>query len=126
MVRTVFRPEPTKSVEGAAVFLATTAPEVVGASLREHLEDEHKCRVVGISHALSDRAKLEEDLEGLKEADTLMTEVKAAGIDVATRRALEGGLDVVFVDNIPVGTESDDPATMALDAAELAKRRFGG
>lgn len=126
VVRTVFRPEPTESVEGAAVFLATTAPEVVGASLREHLEDEHKCRVVGISHALSDRSKLETDLDGLKEADTLMTEVKAAGIDVATRRALEAGLNVVFVDNIPVGTEEDDPAAMALDAAELAIGRFGG
>lgn len=126
VVRTVFRPEPTRSVEGAAIFLATTAPEAVGASLREHLEDGYKCRVVGISHALSDRAKLEEDLEGMKEADTLMTEVKAAGIDVATRRALDAGLDVVFLDNIPVGTENDDPAAMALDAAELAIRRFGG
>lgn len=124
VVRTVFRPEPTKPVEGAAVFLATTAPEAVGESLRKHLEDEHKCRVVGISHALSDRAKLEQDLTGLKEADTLLSEVKAAGIDVATRRALDEGLDVVYVDNIPVGTDEDDPRAMALVAAELALRRF--
>lgn len=126
VVRTVFRPVPTRSVEGAAVFLATTAPEAVGDSLREHLEDEHGCRVVGISHALSDRAKLEKDLEGLKEADTLLSEVKAAGIDVATRRALDEGLDAVFVDNVPVGTENDDPAAMAVEAAELASRRFDG
>jgi cyclic 2,3-diphosphoglycerate synthetase len=126
VVRTVFRSVPTRSVEGAAVFLATTAPEAVGDSLREHLEDEHGCRVVGISHALSDRAKLEKDLEGLKEADTLLSEVKAAGIDVATRRALDEGLDVVFVDNVPVGTENDDPTTMAVEAAELATRRFDG
>lgn len=126
VVRTVFRPEPTKPVDGAAVFLATTAPEAVGDSLREHLEDEHRCRVVGISHALSDRAKLEKDLTGLKEADTLLTEVKAAGIDVATRRALEAGMRVVYMDNIPVGVEEDDPAAMALGAAETAMRRFGG
>lgn len=126
VVRTVFRSVPTRSVEGAAVFLATTAPEAVGDSLREHLENEHGCRVVGISHALSDRAKLEKDLEGLKEADTLLSEVKAAGIDVATRRALDEGLDVVFVDNHPVGTENDDPAAMAVEAAELASRRFDG
>jgi cyclic 2,3-diphosphoglycerate synthetase len=126
VVRTVFRPEPTEPVAGREVFLATTAPEEVGDSLRKHLEDEHKCRVVGISHALSDRAKLEKDLTGLKEADTLITEVKAAGIDVATRRALDEGLNVVYMDNVPVGAENDDPQAMAIAAAELAIGRFGG
>lgn len=126
VVRTVFRPEPTEPVDGRSVFLATTAPEAVGASLRKHLEDEHKCRVVGISHALSDRAELEKDLKGLKEADTLVTEIKAAGIDVATRRALDAGLDVIYMDNVPVGTGEDDPAAMALAAATLAKERFDG
>jgi cyclic 2,3-diphosphoglycerate synthetase len=126
VVRTVFRPEPTKPVDGRSVFLATTAPEAVGDSLRRHLEDEHKCRVVGISHALSDRAQLEKDLTGLKEADTLLTEIKAAGIDVATRRALDAGLDVIYMDNVPVGTGNDDPAAMALRAADLAKDRFDG
>jgi cyclic 2,3-diphosphoglycerate synthetase len=126
VVRTVFRPEPTKPVAGRDVFVATTAPEEVGDSLRKHLEDEHKCRVVGISHALSDRAKLEKDLSGLKEADTLLTEVKAAGIDVATRRALEAGLAVVYMDNVPVGAEADDPQAMAIAAADLATERFDG
>ena len=124
VVRTVFRPEPTKPVTDRQVFLATTAPEVVGDSLREHLEDRHKCRVVGISHALSDRTRLEKDLAGLKEADTLLTEIKAAGIDVAARRALDEGLDVVFLDNVPIGVEDDDPRAMAVAAAELAEARF--
>jgi cyclic 2,3-diphosphoglycerate synthetase len=126
VVRTVFRPEPTKPVAGRHVFLATTAPEAVGDSLRKHLEDEHKCRVVGISHALSDRAQLTKDLTGLKEADTLLTEIKAAGIDVASRRALEEGLDVVFLDNVPIGVEDDDPVTTAIRAADLAEARFDG
>ena len=124
VVRTVFRPEPTTPVDGATVFVATTAPEAVGNSLRKHLEDVHGCRVVGISHALSDRAKLESDLAGLKEADTLLTEIKAAGIDVATRRALEQGLDVVYMDNVPHGVEGEDPAAMAEAAAVLATKRF--
>ena len=125
VVRTVFRPEPTKPVNGAAVFVATTAPEAVGDSLRVHLEDEHGCRVVGISHSLSDRAQLEIDLEGMEEADTLLCEIKAAGIDVAARRALEKGLDVVFMDNVPVGVEGEDPSATAVRAAELAFERFG-
>lgn len=124
VVRTVFRPEPTTPVDGATVFVATTAPEAVGDSLRKHLEDVHGCRVVGISHALSDRAKLESDLAGLKEADTLLTEIKAAGIDVATRRALEQGLDVVYMDNVPQGVEGEDPAAMAEAAVVLATERF--
>jgi cyclic 2,3-diphosphoglycerate synthetase len=125
VVRTVFRPEPTRSVAGAAVFVATTAPEAVGDSLRKHLEDEHRCRVVGISHSLSDRANLEKDLAGLKEADTLVTEIKAAGIDVATRRAVEEGLEVVYMDNVPHGVEDEDPAAIATAAAALATERFG-
>ncbi|HWC13327.1 MAG TPA: 2,3-diphosphoglycerate synthetase [Actinomycetota bacterium] len=124
VVRTVFRPEPTDSVAGAAVFVATTAPEAVGESLRRYLEDIHACRVVGISHALSDRARLEEDLAGLEEADTLLCEIKAAGIDVATRAALDRQMNVVYLDNLPTGIENEDPAAIAVAAAELAIERF--
>ena len=125
VVRTVFRPEPTKPVEGAAVFVATTAPEAVGDSLRKHLEEVHKCRVVGMSHALSDRKRLEQDLSGMEEkADTLLAEIKAAAIDVASRRALAAGMNVVYLDNVPVGVEGEDPGALAGAAAELAIERF--
>ena len=126
VVRTVFRPEPTKPVEGAAVYVATTAPEAVGDSLRKHLEEVNRCRVVGMSHALSDRKRLEQDLSGMEEkADTLLVEIKAAAIDVASRHALAAGMDVVYLDNVPLGIEGEDPAAMARSAAELAIARFG-
>lgn len=32
----------------------------------------------------------------------MLTELKAAAVDVATRVAIEAGLDVVYCDNIPV------------------------
>ena len=125
VVRTVFRPEPTKPVEGAAVFVATTAPEAVGDSLRKHLEEVHKCRVVGMSHALSDRKRLEHDLSGMEDkADTLLAEIKAAAIDVASRHALGAGMDVIFIDNVPLGVEGEDPAALARAAAQLATERF--
>jgi cyclic 2,3-diphosphoglycerate synthetase len=125
VVRTVFRPEPTKSVDGARAFVATTAPEEVGDSLKEHLEKEHGCEVVGISHQLSDRAKLTKEIEKISEqADVLLCEIKASGIDVATRKALEDGLDVVYMDNVPHGIEGDDPAGAIVDLAELAVKRF--
>lgn len=125
VVRTVFRPEPTRPIEGASVFVATTAPESVGGTIRKHLEEEHGCRVVGISHALSDRAKLERELGDIEgTADTLLCEIKAAGIDVASRRAMDAGMDVVYLDNVPVGVDGEDPAALATAAAELAIERF--
>ena len=125
MVRTVFRPEPTRSVDGTKAFVATTAPEEVGGSLKEHLEKEHGCRVVGISHSLSDRAKLTKEIEKISEqADVLLCEIKASAIDVATRKALDSGLDVVYMDNVPHGIEGDDPAAAIEAVAELALERF--
>jgi cyclic 2,3-diphosphoglycerate synthase len=125
VVRTVFRPTPTRSVEGADAFVTTTAPEAAADSIRFHLEEQHGCRVVGIAHSLSDRERLEKDLGAITgNADLLLCEIKAAGIDVATRRALDAGLDVVYMDNVPVGVEGDDPAAAVVWAADLAARRF--
>jgi cyclic 2,3-diphosphoglycerate synthetase len=125
VVRTVFRPTPTRSVDGARVFVTTTAPEVVGGSIKSHLEDEHGCEVVGISHSLSDRQKLQEELRGLGDrADVLLCEIKAAGIDVATRTALEEGLEVAYMDNVPHGIDGDDPAELIEEAGNMATTRF--
>jgi cyclic 2,3-diphosphoglycerate synthetase len=125
VVRTVFRPSPTRSVRGADVCVATTAPEAVGDSMKRHLEEQHGCRVVGISHSLSKRTELERDLGTMmKGADILLCEIKAAGIDVATRRAVDAGLDVVYMDNELVGARGDDPAAALTRAARLAMSRF--
>ena len=125
VVRTVFRPEPTRPVDGAKAFVATTAPADVGDSLKEHLEKEHGCEVVGMSHQLSDRAKLTKEIEKISEqADVLLCEIKASGVDVATRKALDEGLDVVYMDNVPHGIDGDDPAGSIAEVADLAIERF--
>jgi cyclic 2,3-diphosphoglycerate synthase len=125
VVRTVFRPQPTRSVSGARVFVATTAPEKAGPSIKKHLESEHGCEVVGISHSLSDRERLEGELEGIKDkAEVMLCEIKAAAIDVATRRALDKGLDVIYMDNVPMGVAGDDPDEIVSWAAEQARERF--
>ncbi len=125
VVRTVFRPTPTRSVDGSKAFVATTAPEEVGESLKRHLEREHGCEVVGMTHQLSDRSRLVEEIEKISDtADLLLCEIKAAGIDVATRKALDEGLDVVYMDNVPRGIEGDDPAAAIEQLATLAEKRF--
>lgn len=125
VIRTVFRPAPTRSIEGHKVFVATTAPKAASRSITHHLEREHGCKVVGMTHSLSDRSKLEEEIADVKkEADILLCEIKAAGIDVATRSALACGLDVVYMDNVPVGVDGDDPADAVRCAGDLAVARF--
>ena len=60
-----------------------------------------------------------------KGADVLLCEIKAAGIDVATRWGLQQGMEVVYVDNTPKGIEGDDPGDAIEWAASLAHARFG-
>lgn len=125
-VRTVFRPKPTRSIKGAKVYVTTTAPEVAAGSIASHLEQTQGCEVIGISHHLSDRARLEADLNELGgRADVLLCEIKAAAVDVATRRGLDAGLQVVYMDNEPVGVGGDDPASAITDLARLADERYG-
>lgn len=107
-LRTVFRPVPVAPVGGRAAFVATTAPEHAGPAIRRHLEEAHGARVIGISHRLADRPGLTRDLsqaEGTYEV--LLTELKAAAIDVAARVARDAGADVVFFDNVPEAVEGD-------------------
>jgi cyclic 2,3-diphosphoglycerate synthetase len=112
-VVTDFQPVPLRDVRGRAVYFTTTAPEEVAARQVAHLESTFGCRVVGFSTHLADRGALAEDLERTDPYDMLLTELKAAAVDVAAERARARGAEVVFVDNRPV-TVSDGPDLPAL------------
>lgn len=103
VIRTVFRPRPLSRVSERRVFYCCTAPLDAGAVISRHLEEAHGCEVVGMSHALADRAKLEEDLSAAPAYDTLLTELKAGAVDVAVRTAAGAGKEIVFADNELVG-----------------------
>ena len=107
VVVTEFRPEPLEDVGGRTVYLATTAPRSVGPELASHLEERFRCTVVGVTHELSDRAKLDRDLDAAPEYEVLLTELKAAAVDVAAERARERGAAVVFADNRAETLEGD-------------------
>jgi cyclic 2,3-diphosphoglycerate synthetase len=126
IVRTVFRPTPTQPVEGKKAFVATTAPRDAADRITEHLEEEHGCEVVGISHSLSDRGRLEKEIAKIADtAEVLLVEIKAAGIDVATKKAIDEGLEVVYMDNVPHSIDEDDPAALVQWAGDLARERYG-
>ena len=99
----VFRPLPLGTIQGKKVALTTTAPPaVLNTTIVPYLEEHFDCTVVGSSPHLSNRPQLRKDLEEiLPSADTLLTEVKASAIDVATRVAFKKGLDIVYMDNVP-------------------------
>jgi cyclic 2,3-diphosphoglycerate synthase len=130
VLHTVLRPWPLASIAQRSVFFATTAPEPVAARAAAHLESRHGATVVGWTSNLSHRARLAEDLGRLAGADVLVTELKAAAVDVATRAALERGMEVVYCDNRPEPVDrgrGDDHEfdDTVLRVADLAVQRFG-
>ena len=100
--------------------------------------------MVSISSRLADRAGLEEDLAAAPHFDVLLTELKAAAVDVAARRALATGAEVVFVANRPraaggdgdlddllreglvadAGTGVETPGTLQLSENRQTRRPF--
>jgi cyclic 2,3-diphosphoglycerate synthetase len=123
-VVTDFVPVPLSDVGGRDAFLATTAPGAVAARQAQHLEATYGCRVVGWSARLADRAGLAADLDAARPFEVLLTELKAAAVDVASEHALARGADVVVVDNRAEVVEgSTDLGTALLETIELARAR---
>lgn len=126
VIPTVFRPQPVDSVKGRNVLYATTAPESVQHLLKDYLEEHYDCNVVAISSHLSNRPLLQKDIEeNIDKVDVMLTELKAAAVDVATKDALEKGLEVVYCDNIPIAlNESDDLKKSIMDLVNDAVDDF--
>jgi cyclic 2,3-diphosphoglycerate synthetase len=130
IVKTVLRPKPLEDIQGERVLFTTTAPPAAAERIRRSLEEEHGCEVVGISHHLSNRPKLQADIAQVLEKGAptvLLTELKAAAVDVSTAMGLEAGLRVVYADNslVEVG-DSPNAAEEILEIAKLAVDRFQG
>jgi cyclic 2,3-diphosphoglycerate synthetase len=63
--------------------------------------------VVATSGNLSDRKRLVADLEEMSGVEAYLTEIKAAAVDVVTRRGSEEGKPIFYCDNDPVGEGLD-------------------
>jgi cyclic 2,3-diphosphoglycerate synthase len=133
VVPTVLRPWPLASIAQRSIFFATTAPEPVAARSAAHLESRHHATVVGWTSHLAERDRLADDLARLPAgAEVLVTELKAAAVDVATRAALERGMEVIYCDNRPEpadrkpasGEEANELDAAFVAVADLATQRF--
>ena len=117
VVHVAFRPEPLGSISGRRVFVCTTAPVGAGALLTQHLEQVYGCEVVGLTDRLSDRSVLAGELEGAPPYDVLLTEIKAAAVDVAVRHALGADKEVVFMNNAAVGSGLEEAFDRVIEKA---------
>jgi cyclic 2,3-diphosphoglycerate synthetase len=115
----VFRPRPVGNVEGLRVAYVSTAPPAVLRKLADHLQDRHGCEVVAASGNLSDRRRLAEDLDAMSGVEAYLTEIKAAAVDVVTRRGAGEGKPVFYCDNEPLG-EGIDGALLRLAREAVA------
>lgn len=101
VVNTVFRPKPLENIQNKKIILITTAAHGLKIMI-SHLENEYGCKVIKASNKLSSRKELIREIElELPKADTVVTELKAAAVDVVTRIALENNKQVVYIDNEP-------------------------
>ena len=107
VIPTVFRPRPVGEIRGMKVGYVSTAPPAVLDTLGTHLEEHYGCKVVAASGNLSDRMRLAEDLGEMSGVEAYLTEIKAAAVDVVTRRGSEEGRPVFYCDNDPVGDGLD-------------------
>lgn len=102
VVQTVFRSEPLASVNGSSVYMASTSEDSGSAESVADLQRRYGCRVVGHTPHLSHRRALADDLrQGLPGCDVLLTELKAASVDMAVEMALARKKHVVFLHNRP-------------------------
>ncbi len=127
-VATTFRPAPVEPVSGKRVFFATTAPVEVLDTLARHLEDEYGCTVVGTSANLSNRALLRDDMAACEGAyDVLLTELKAAAIDVVAAAGEEAGVPTVLCHNVPIPLDDVDLEALVVAVTRTAiERRTAG
>ena len=121
VIPTVFRPRPVEKVDGMRVGYVSTAPSAVLDTLSRHLEEYYGCEVVAASGNLSDRRRLGTDLQGMSGVEAYLTEIKAAAVDVVTRRGSAEGKPVFYCDNEPVG-EGLDQTLLALAQEAVANR----
>ncbi len=125
VVHTVFRPFPLEPISGRRVFYVTTAPVSASKVLVDHLEQQHGCTVVGVSHNLARRPELTADLAAAPDADIVLVELKAAAVDLAARTALDRGMGITFCDNRVVSIGGDGTfEDLALATADLAVQRY--
>jgi cyclic 2,3-diphosphoglycerate synthetase len=126
VVKTVFRPRPLGDLCERKVYLASTAPPEGAKRQAEHLAREYGALIVGSSPNLADRARLAADLAGARDAEVLVTELKAAGVDTVSLFARDNDKEIVYLENQPVALDAGDLGEEIDHLEAAARARFTG
>lgn len=131
VVPTVLRPKPDGDIRGQRVAYFTTAQGPVVDHIAGYLAESYGCSVDFVSTELADRAKLRAGISELEpeKIDVILTEIKAAAIDVVTEEADRRGMRVVFCDNVPVevgGEERLEPLLIGLAEQAISDFKSSG
>jgi len=79
-----------------------TASRSIEHNIRDYLESKYGCCIVMASFNLSRRDALRKELSESPDFDMILTELKAAAVDVLTEYALINKKGITYIDNIPV------------------------
>ena len=107
IIRTVFRPKPLSNIKGKKIFLAMTANSRISKKIKKYLEKEYGCLIMRASFNLAKRESLRKDLEESPKFDTILTELKAAAVDLLTDYAAKNKKEIIYIDNITVVTSKN-------------------
>ena len=102
IIKTVFRPQPLSDIVGKKIFIAMTANKIIEPIIKNYVESNFNCNVKQMSFSLGSREELRKDLEKSKDYDTILTELKAASVDVLTDYAFKHKKEMIYMNNIPI------------------------
>lgn len=102
IIKTVFRPQPLSDIGGKKIFIAMTASKIIEPIIRDHIENNFNCSVIKMSFNLGNREELRKDLEKNRDYDTILTELKAASVDVLTDYAFKHKKEIIYMNNTPI------------------------
>ncbi|MDD5659725.1 MAG: 2,3-diphosphoglycerate synthetase, partial [Actinomycetota bacterium] len=97
--KSIFGPVPLASIKGKKVIIAMTANSIIEDKIKNYVEENYQCRVSGITFNLSNRPLLKKDLYSFTNFDAVLTELKAASVDVVTDFAIRSGKEVIYMNN---------------------------
>jgi len=102
IIRSVFRPKPLSDISGKKIFMAMTASEIIKSRIKKYMEKNYSCKIRQMSFSLSNRKQLKRDLQNCNDYNTILTELKAASVDLLTRYAVKHKKEIVYMNNIPI------------------------
>jgi cyclic 2,3-diphosphoglycerate synthetase len=121
VVKSIFRPEPLYNIEKKRIFLVLTAKSLIEHKIKDYLEDKYSCVVVKVSFNLANREKLKAELHSFYDYDVLLTELKAASVDLVTEFAIKNYKEINYLNNIPLITEGKEHIQKLI--TDLEKRK---